>query len=179
MGVELEIDGGGECNDNARALLNLANRNGEKLYIKHDGSIDDGFELVTHPMDLKNHTTVMPWRDILSKAVSLGYRSHQTTTCGLHIHCDRKALGKTQLEQEEVIARIMYFVEEHWNELLCFSRRTEKQISRWTNRYGLKETLGQDAKERHFGRYVCVNVENYATNAKHLQQEHDTNLCIP
>ena len=46
FGVELEIDGGGEDRSNASALLNLVNRNGEYLYIKHDGSLDDGLDLV-------------------------------------------------------------------------------------------------------------------------------------
>ena len=42
FGVELEIDGGGETNKNARELLCIANRNAEHIYCKHDGSLDDG-----------------------------------------------------------------------------------------------------------------------------------------
>lgn len=38
MGVELEIDNGGEDSDNANELLMLANRNSEHIYCKHDGS---------------------------------------------------------------------------------------------------------------------------------------------
>jgi len=166
LGVELEVDEGGECSDNAETLLNIANAQGEKLYIKHDGSIDYGFELVTHPMDLKSHQTIMPWRDILSECVEMGYLSHQTSTCGLHIHCDRKAFGNEITVQEEVIARILFFVETHWNEMLRFSRRTENQINRWARRYGLKGTPAEtykDAKDKRYGRYVCVNLENYDT----------------
>lgn len=61
----------------------------------------------------------------MRKAVYLGYRSHQTSTCGLHIHVNRKSLGLDSIEQETVISRILYFVEHHWNELLKFSRRSE------------------------------------------------------
>ena len=36
MGVELEIDGGGENRDNAQSLLDIANRDGTKIYCKQD-----------------------------------------------------------------------------------------------------------------------------------------------
>ena len=50
FGVELEIDNGGTDRYNAEKLLNIANADAENLYIKTDGSLDDGLELVTHPM---------------------------------------------------------------------------------------------------------------------------------
>ena len=53
LGAELEIDGAGECSENAQEILNLANGDWELIYCKHDGSLDDGFEVVTHPMTLK------------------------------------------------------------------------------------------------------------------------------
>ena len=49
-GVELEIDKGGEDESNAEALIKLANESSERIYCKHDGSISDGFEIVSHPM---------------------------------------------------------------------------------------------------------------------------------
>ena len=52
FGVELEIDGGGEYTDNAESILSIANREQNLIYCKHDGSLDDGFEIVTHPMSL-------------------------------------------------------------------------------------------------------------------------------
>ena len=59
-------------------------------------------ELVTHPMSLDWHKDFC-WEDIMKKAVSMGYRSHQTSTCGLHIHVNRNSLGDTHDEQELVI----------------------------------------------------------------------------
>ena len=55
LGVELEIDDGGEINSMAQQILNVANERSEHLYCKHDGSIDDGFELVTHPYGLADN----------------------------------------------------------------------------------------------------------------------------
>jgi len=166
MGVELEIDKGGEFVENAEKLLYIANFPKEHLYIKHDGSIEEGFELVTHPMTLEYHEKEMPWEKVFEKALSMGYRSHQTQTCGLHIHINRSAFGKTYEQQEEVVSRIVYFVENHWNELLKFSRRTEENMSRWASRYGIMTTAKatyKNAKDRQMGRYVAVNLENYNT----------------
>ena len=62
FGVELEIDRGGEDSDAARALLSIANAEEELLYCKHDGSLNDGFELVTHPLTFQYHIESCPGR---------------------------------------------------------------------------------------------------------------------
>ncbi len=166
MGVELEIDKGGEDDSNADVLLKTANSLSEHIYCKHDGSINDGFEIVSHPMTLDYHTNNMCWLDVMNKALQMNYRSHQTSTCGLHIHINRSALGKDHNDIEATIARIVHFVELHWNELLKFSRRTEDNINRWANRYGIATTAQdtyKNAKDKRMGRYVAVNLENYDT----------------
>ena len=164
FGVELEIDGAGEDDSSAREILEIANRNGpEKLYCKHDGSLDDGFELVTHPMTLDYHRKEMPWKKILSCAVELGYKSHQAGTCGLHVHVNRSAFGDTEPAQDAVIARILFFFEKNWEELLKFSRRTQRQLDQWAARYGYKDQpreLLDHAKKGHAGRYTSVNLTN-------------------
>ena len=164
LGVELEVDIGGEENDHAERITYPANRTEERMYCKHDGSIESGFEMVTHPMTLNYHKKEMPWTKIMDKAIEYGYRSHQTSTCGLHVHVGRKELGETYEIQEDVISRIVYFIEAHWNELLKFSRRTETNINRWASRYGLsnttKETYDKAKKGNGMGRYVCLNLYN-------------------
>lgn len=138
--VELEIDGAGESNPSARKILEIANAEGQRLYCKHDGSLDDGFELVTHPMTLAYHLKEMPWEKILNKAKSMGYTSHQARTCGLHVHVNRTAFVKTEAEQDEYVACIMYFFEKNREELL------------------------ENAKKWYRGkRYTCVNLCNTHT----------------
>ena len=108
----------------------------------------------------------MPWKKILDAAVSMRYRSHNTKTCGLHCHVSRSAFGDTYEEQEAVIARIVYFVEAHWNELLKFSRRSEYSMNRWAARYGYEHTpkaIMDKAKKGGNGRYAAVNLCNYHT----------------
>lgn len=164
FGVELELDKGGEDDDKAEEILSCTDS--DHLYIKHDGSLDDGMELVSHPMTLEYHKNSMPWQDIMETAVDLGYRSHQTSTCGLHVHVSRKAFGCDRSEQDEVISRILYIVERFWQEMLKFSRRTEYQIDRWAARYGIKDNPKQvmdNAKKGDRGRYACINLCNYNT----------------
>ena len=166
FGVELEIDEAGKDNDNAEFILSKGNRLAEHIYIKSDGSLDDGMEIVTHPMTLEYHKTGMPWCSITDEARQLGYRSHKTSTCGLHIHVNRTAFGETREEQDERISRVLYFVEHHWEELLKFSRRTESQMNRWAARYGYKNSpkeIMESAKKGFAGRYTCVNITNWNT----------------
>ena len=165
FGVELEIDGAGKDSDNADEILAIANKDEEHIYIKGDGSLDDGMEIVTHPMSLEYHKQFQ-WDEIMKKAIYLGYRSHQTSTCGLHIHINRNCFGEDREEQDVVIARILYFVEHHWNEMLKFSRRTEYSMNRWAARYGFEKTgreILDKAKKGNLGRYAAVNLMNYMT----------------
>ncbi|MDE6426415.1 MAG: amidoligase family protein [Ruminococcus sp.] len=164
FGVELEIDGAGKDNDYAEEILDIANEYDERIYIKSDGSLDDGMEIVTNPMSLDYHKSFC-WEDIMHHAVRLGYRSHQTSTCGLHVHINRDSLGLDSDEQDEVISRILYFVEHHWNEMLKFSRRTEYNMNRWAARYGYENSPKaiMDKAKKNYGRYVAVNLCNYHT----------------
>ena len=165
FGVELEIDGAGENGENANLIQTVANRHDNHLYIKHDGSLDAGLELVTHPMTLDYHRNNMPWEAVLQKALRLGYTSHQTDTCGLHVHVNRSSLGDFWDEQEDVIARILFLVETFWHELLRFSRRTQSQMDKWASRYGRRDDpkdVLHHAKNR-CDRYTCVNLTPRST----------------
>ena len=122
-------------------------------------------ELVSHPASLEYHKNFQ-WEEIMKKAISLGYRSHQTSTCGLHIHINRDCFGENHEEQEIIIGHILLFVELHWNELLKFSRRSEYAMNRWAARYGYVKTgreILDKAKKGNLGRYAAVNLMNYMT----------------
>jgi len=167
FGVELEIDDGGESDSNANEIMSAANSECEYIYCKHDGSLDDGIEIVTHPMSLDYHMNVMPWPEIVRKARDLDYLSHKAGTCGLHIHVSRAAFGETEQHQDAAIARVLYFFEKHWEELLKFSRRTQKQLNDWASRYGYKaepkDILDHAKSGGGRGRYTAVNLTNTDT----------------
>ncbi|MBQ9346379.1 MAG: amidoligase family protein [Oscillibacter sp.] len=165
LGVELEIDEGGESNENAAKIMDIGNAEAEHLYCKRDGSLQCGFEIVTHPCSLEYHLTKFPWPDVLRQAVRMGYTSHQAETCGLHVHVSRDSFGDTAFQQDAAIARVLYFFEKHWGELLKFSRRTQSQLERWAYRYGLKEHPIEilDHAKAGRSRYCCVNLTNRDT----------------
>ena len=173
LGIELEIDKGSESEENAQIFLDYINKGKELLYIKRDGSISNGMEWVFHPMSLDYALNSVDFKGLFEKAVSMGYRSHQTQTCGLHIHVNRTAFGKTYDEQEEVIARIVFFVEKHWCELVKFSRRTTENLNRWAAKYATisptTEETYQKAKSKHLGRYTAVNLETYEQQTVELR----------
>ena len=162
FGVELEIDEGGESAESAQKILQTANRDNKLVYIKHDGSLNDGMEIVTHPMSFDFHMKSMPWAEILSKARNLGYTSHQARTCGLHVHVSRQAFGRNEDAQDECVARLLYIFEKFWDEFLRFSRRTQRQVEQWAARYGMKdqpvEILNHAKKDCEGLRYTCVNL---------------------
>ena len=162
--MELEIDGACKDEDYAEEILDIANEDVEHVYIKSDGSLEDGMEIVTHPMSLECHKDFC-WCSVMKRAVYLGYRSHQTSTCGLHVHVNRNSFGLDREEQDEVISRILYFVEHHWNEMLKFSRRSEYAMNRWAARYGYESSPKaiMDKAKKSYGRYVAVNLCNYHT----------------
>ena len=118
-------------------------------------------------MTLDYHRHSMPWAKLLQEAINLGYRSHKTTTCGLHVHVNRSAFGDTIAQQDDCIARVLYIVEKFWDELLKFSRRTPHQLEQWARRYGYKDQpqdiLDHAKKGYNNGRYACVNLSNYNT----------------
>lgn len=168
FGVELEVDEAGEDDDNAYAVIRTANRNGkEHIYCKHDGSLDEGFEVVTHPMTLDYHLNEMPWKNVLAELRSMSYCSHSTGSCGLHVHVNRSTFGDTTEKQEECIGRVLYLFEKFWSNLLKFSRRSNSQLDRWAARYGYKdnpkEMLDHAKKGCCNGRYSCINLQNYYT----------------
>ena len=166
IGVELEMDCGGRSRDNARRLTEIANASEPLIYIKEDGSLDEGFEVVTMPLTLQYHLEHMPWRDLAKEALYMGYLSHKAGTCGLHCHINRTFFGNTYEEQERNISKVLFLVEKYWEELLRFSRRTQGQMDHWAARYGFKEHPEQVmdyAKNCGRGRYACVNLQNEHT----------------
>lgn len=165
MGIELEIDRGGEDDDNAQILLDTMNSDKDHIYIKHDGSINNGFEIVSHPCTLGYHANEMKWEKLMENALRMGYRSHDTATCGLHVHVNRNFFGYTYDEQDKNISKVLYFVENNWNAILRFTRRKESDIDHWASRYGIERNVEETYKKAKgdWNRYRCINLQNEHT----------------
>ncbi len=134
LGVELEIDKGGESEIVSDYITDKLG--GENCYVMHDGSLNDGLEITTFPCSLNYHKSLC-YQELFKDLVRKGYKSHNTTTCGLHVHVDRKYLGKTNTEIDLTIAKILYLMEKHWDNFGIIARRKN---SDYANRYGEEYT---------------------------------------
>lgn len=64
------------------------------LFLKTDGSLNNGFEIVSHPMTLDIHKR-KGYKPLFEELSRLGCRSHNTSTCGLHFHMDKSNMKQT------------------------------------------------------------------------------------
>jgi len=91
FGLEIEVEAGHNLREASAYAHQLEAL--DLAYLKHDGSLNNGFEIVTHPMShefFKNEAQEL-W-DTMEQLRSHGaYRvkSWDTKTCGLHIHISR------------------------------------------------------------------------------------------
>ena len=168
FGVELECDKGDYPYDAAREIAALTDR----VYCKHDGSLDNGYEVVTHPGTLAWHMNVFPWRDICDISKAHGFLSHDARTCGLHIHIGRGQLGGCATDRTHTIANMLVLMNTLWPEFMQFSRRNgdDHWCHRNTGLDRLRPGMTEDDAARSMyiasreqGRYVAVNVQNNGT----------------
>lgn len=66
LGIELEIDNGGQNETNAQYIIDFMNSTTENVYCKHDGSLNDGFEIVTHPCTIEYHKQ-LPYKELFKE----------------------------------------------------------------------------------------------------------------
>lgn len=125
MGMELEVEvegcddsGDEEVRDCAIACVRKANAvNGRYMKAEHDGSLDAGFEMITGWTGLDVHEKVL--RELVKVPEWRYLRSHNTSTCGLHVHIDRR--GMTPLH----VVKLQAFINDERNKGLikCVARR--------------------------------------------------------
>lgn len=170
LGLELEIDRGSNDVD----LLALTNKMFPYNFIvfEHDGSLECGIECITRPATFAFHSSI---EDVYTKFFHIAtrkpylYKSHNTSTCGLHVHFNRSYFDDDYVSEKSdlCIMRLLYIFEKFWNELLIFSRRKDSQLH-YCNRYyqDLKEVVeNQNIKgeDRCLDRYMAVNLTNPKT----------------
>lgn len=168
-GLEVEIDNG-DYKQEAAADIQAAG--GDHIYLKEDGSLSyAGFEIVTHPATLEYHVNHFPWFEVCEAALSYGYRSHDTDTCGLHIHASRSLFGDTGVEQDLTIAKIMLLVDRWYDtKIVNFARRNLHKMRQWADKPNADIKPGDDdhaavnkSKKNADNRYKAVNLCNRNT----------------
>lgn len=180
MGVELEIDGSENVTECSDALYEIG-RDESLFYMKRDGSLDatgtsdNGIEIVTHPCTFDFHMSEFPWAQITDIAREHGYRSHDTNTCGLHVHISREALGDSDDSRDLTIAKMLLLMDTFWDKMVIFSRRDASKLQRWACKPNCEMTKDDTldsamdkykkyaSKKSHYDRYKAINLCNYNT----------------
>lgn len=165
MGVELEIDRQNENSFEESELTRaLLNGYGRHIYLEHDGSLENGFEIITYPHTIEEFDKI-GWENILQLCKDHGYKSHDMGTCGLHIHFSRLCFGSNVAKQNTAIAKLIYFYENKWDKIVKLSRRTQGQINQWASKYGAEDrkTALKYGKKHRKGRYYAINNTNDQT----------------
>ena len=128
-GFELEIENA-DTRDDARTVNSYMDG---FVVMEEDGSLDNGFEIISHPFTTEYFNTYRgkSFEKMLKALYENGCTSGENDS-GLHIHVSRECLTyNTTLSEDEVIDNIIMIMESFRNELMKFSRRTEKKMEKW------------------------------------------------
>lgn len=163
MGMELEMEFCGA--DGRRVVEILDDAFGQFAYFKHDGSLNDGVEMVTHPATL-NYIRSLEWNR-LREVTKLGVRSSNApgATCGLHVHISKKYFEKRPTTFYRFLNMYYSFAEQwkaianrdsHYGRFIPVEQAPMLQATRLMARHGAGEALYGE-------RYVAVNLNNSQT----------------
>ena len=144
IGFELEVEE--KCGDKVTAAENVLERLREDfIECKHDGSLNDGFEIVSQPATYHYHIDV-DYAGAFRGLVSDGMRSHNPGTCGLHFHVSRVFFGEGETQYTN-IAKMIVMLDNLWDDVVKFSRRNYHEINDWArkNPFPQKDTLKQES----------------------------------
>ncbi len=169
MGFELEVEAEhvSDMWDCAKSLDNVLSST-NRGFLKNDGSLNEGFELVTQPHTLAEYTDKFPW-GLISDMRDWGFRSWDTDTCGFHVHISRKAFGWRERGQEynegKYHAHLLRFTKLIYDNQRHVTRYVAgRSASRWAS-YSDKGNLTYKIQHGHQNnsRYSAVNVANTQT----------------
>lgn len=167
FGLEIEVEAIHDDSSPERGA-ELARRHcSDLIYCKSDRSLDNGVELVTHPMSLEYLQQCTNLEELLESLGAEGFRAWKTTTCGLHVHVSRAAF----LSSSHAF-RFALFHYRNVEEVARFSGRTTRALNDYA-RLTHHQGDGHDwprltQKIRHQGnisveRYTAVNLANSST----------------
>ena len=122
IGHELEIDDGSNMSAAVDTISSIGG------ICMHDGSLGvKGIEFISHPFSYNYMLSQeQAYRNAFDKlANEYGYKSHNTSTCGLHFHVTRPTDTK-------IIDRIILFMETYKEEIIQLSRRKSGELNHWS-----------------------------------------------
>ena len=176
LGIELEVEKRHSTFKERNAIAEKVEEIlGEgRVVFETDGSLDDGFEIITSPHTFRAFKT-LDFKKVLETLSNLDCRSHDGGNCGLHIHFSKSLLGDKWYTNN--LAKLIYFYHKHYDAFFKISRRDANSADRWAGKinhvmefienYSPKKVI-QLIKEKivanaWVNRYQCINLRNSAT----------------
>lgn len=168
MGMELEVEVGGERDSTVAKIMPIMNK-GENyfIYCSHDGSLDNGFEIITQPATMQYHYSIRNhYEAMCNKLKSLNYHSHSSDNCGLHVHFNRSFFSDAVEGEAEATKRFVMMVDKFWDELTVFARRPNFRLRRYAKKLDMPVNTfvrKSNKSKDHDYRYYGVNITNKDT----------------
>lgn len=127
---------------------------GGRAYMKEDGSLENGFEIVTHPHSLAEFQESVNW-EFLTRLKGEGFRSWDTSSCGLHVHISRSAFA-----DDNHLLRFMKFIYDNKGAVRTLAGRSSDYAKfNDSGKLVSKVKLGVTSD----GHFSAVNTENDET----------------
>lgn len=159
LGIELEVEQN-ESSTNKGDMVKAIKH--DAYYFKSDGSLSNGFEIVTHPMTIAyihQHKEDV-FKKMLNALIDKRYRSYDSDTCGMHIHLSKKSFGTWQLY------RFIKFFIDNKEFVTAISQRKIDNLNRWATieEESTSEVIYKAKKKSgNSRRYVAINLQNDRT----------------
>lgn len=170
VGVELEVESPREYPDTLSDKVDELM--GDLVTCERDGSLDEGFEIITQPATPAAFMNKFKLDELCALLDENGAKSHDTRTCGLHVHYSRAALGHTEQARDMVCAKILVLMDKFTDELTKFARR-DWANGRWAPKYSNFNADGEQSTKKLLDkykpckesgdRYKALNLTNDAT----------------
>ena len=154
LGCEYEVQGGG-CNSNiAESIFG----DYKEFYCSRDGSLEEGFEAITHPCSPSHMLSNIDWEEITKRLSRNDYDDEEGA--GFHIHISRE-----HFKSQSHIGKLIRFFSDNYQELVNFGNRTWGTANTWAGPTDYDEDdkfidIYSNAKGE---RYSAVNVWPSAT----------------
>ena len=153
-GFELEIDNG---SDHTELAEELDFKYEGFLYYKHDGSLRNGFEIISHPFTYSYYKDKIIGNNYLdtmfSKCKYYGFTSYNAGTCGIHVHIGMKYFTDTHLY------KFQKFYYTNPSLMNYVARRDDEAMDQWCNLSGTSsEALVRRTKEKRSRKYLGVHL---------------------
>lgn len=169
IGMEIEVDKG----ERTEFVVNCHKAAKEKgyqdlFYFMHDGSLQNsygevtGVEVTTVPLALDFALNGFPFEFLHKQCIKYKMASHNTKTCGLHIHINKDSIPN----YDRTMAKVLLAFDKFYTQFCQFGRRISKdEARRWADRpraniakVDSMEMLRRKIENSGYNHYKAVNL---------------------